>query len=569
MSQIVVGNRRISQRALLLAMAALALAACTLGMASSALAGEWVQRSCSFGGTEYIAPEDWEAEANYGYVGLPPDNCERYYNGGGLAAYAAGWNGTKPDSGTTWRYKAPRYATIAGGDLAVTMTARDGGAIVGAKVKEQPVTLAVCENPGCQGYGKILPITASGASELWETAYCFPNSEGICPAEDFNEHEGNGHEAAEVNITSAQIVLSTNAAPAGSGFSGTLLGGTVTGTGTLNFKATDPGPGVYQARAKIDGQQVWAATPNLDEGKCVSTGSLEGVRAFDYAQPCPTETAVHAEINTAGLSDGTHALTVEVEDAAGDVATVYAGTLSTLNHLVSTILEPAPATVPVRGPANGTPASESAVLTAQWARKSGKSANALTSTYGHTREITGKLTTTTGVPIADALIEVSQKPSSLGAAASSMTGTHTNPQGVFTINVPPTSPSTSIQLAYRSHLGDAQPAATQTLTLQVPASIHLTVSPHVTSVGRTIVLSGKLAGAIPPGGKKVLFEARVAGGSWIEFHNATVDSHGRFRATHRFTFSGPISYQFRVVCEREADFPFLAGNSNVVRVWER
>ncbi len=116
--------------------------------------------------------------------------------------------------------------------------------------------------------------------------------------------------------------------PAASGFSGTLLGGSVTGTGTLDFKATDPGPGVYQARAKVDGQQVWAATPNLNEGKCVSTGSLEGVRAFNYAQPCPTETAVHAEINTAGLPDGTHALTVEVEDAAGDVTTVYSGTLT-------------------------------------------------------------------------------------------------------------------------------------------------------------------------------------------------------------------------------------------------
>jgi hypothetical protein len=565
MSQIVAGNRRISQRALLLAMAALALAACMLGMASSARAGEWVQRSCSFGGTEYIAPEDWEAEANYGYVGLPPDNCERYYNGGGLAAYAAGWNGTKPDSGTTWRYKAPRYATIAGGDLAVTMTARDGGAVVGAKVKEQPVTLAVCENPGCHGYEKILPITASGASELWETAYCFGNSEGICPAEDFNEHEGNGHEAAEVNITSAQIVLSTNAAPAGSGFSGTLLGGTVTGTGTLNFKATDPGPGVYQARAKIDGQQVWAATPNLDEGKCVSTGSLEGVRAFNYAQPCPTETAVHAEIYTAGMPDGTHALTVEVEDAAGDVATVYAGTLSTLNHLVSTILQPAPAPALIRGPANGTPASENAVLTAHW---QDASAASLKSAYGRSHKIIGKLTNTSGIPIVGALIEVSQKLSSLGAVASSIAGTHTGTGGGFTIHVLGDA-SSSIQLAYRSHLGDAQPATTRTLTLQVPASVHLTVAPHVSSVYHTIVLSGKLAGAIPPGGKKVLFEARVAGGSWIEFHNATVDSHGRFRATHRFTFSGPISYQFRVVCEREADFPFLVGVSNVVRVWER
>lgn len=88
---------------------------------------------------------------------------------------------------------------------------------------------------------------------------------------------------------------------------------------------------------------MWAATPNLNEGKCVSTGNLEGVRAFNYAQPCPTETAVHAEINTAGLPDGTHALTVEVEDAAGDVTTVYSGTLTTINH--ATVFTPTPAPV--------------------------------------------------------------------------------------------------------------------------------------------------------------------------------------------------------------------------------
>src|ERR1039458_6052456 len=85
-----------------------------------------------------------------------------------------------------------------------------------------------------------------------------------------------------------------------------------------------------------------------------------------------------------------------------------------------------------------------------------------------------------------ALIEASQKPSSLGAIASSLAGAHTSPQGDFAISVPRSSSSTSIQLAYRSHLGDATPAATRTLTLQVPASIHLTVSPHVTSVGRMI-----------------------------------------------------------------------------------
>jgi hypothetical protein len=579
MSQIVAGNRRISRRALLPAIAALALAACTLAaiacmlaLAPAARAGEWVQRSCSVG-TEYIFPEGWESKDVGGYAEAPNDNCERFYNGGGLRVDIAPMDaGYLPLAGQMWSYKPPAGSTIAGGSLAVDMTAREGAALIGAKVKGNIIELAKCESPGCFQYIRDVSITAVGASEIYEQAACHGKA-AVCRAPEGEpfEHEGDGVFSAEAEISSAQILLSTNAVPAASGLGGTLLNSTVTGKATLSFTATDSaGPGVYQVRVKVNGEQVLAETPNLNEGKCVSTGTSEGARAFNYAQPCPTETPVHAEINTAGLPDGIHALTVELEDAAGDVATVYSGTLSTLNHLVSTILQPAP----VRGPANGTPASESAILTGQWkgskSAKSGKkSATRLTSVYGRPHEITGKLSTAAGAPIAGALIEASQKPASLGAAASSIAGTHTDPQGNFTINLPSSSSSSSIQLVYRSHLGDATPAATQTLTLQIPASIHLTVSPHVTSVGRTIVLDGKLAGAIPPGGKKVLFEARVAGGSWIEFHNATVDSHGRFRATHRFTFSGPIHYQFRVVCEHEADFPFLAGNSNVVHVWER
>jgi hypothetical protein len=569
--QIAVRNRRISRRALLQAMAALALAACTLGMASSARAGEWVQRSCSVG-TEYIFPEGWESKDIEGYTETPNDNCERFYNGGGLrvdiAPIGAGYMTL---AGQMWSYKPPVGSTIAGGMLSVDMTAREGVALIGAKVKGNIIELAKCESPRCFQYIRDVPITAVGASEIYEQAACF-GKDAVChePEGEPFDHEGDGVFSAEAEISSAQILLSTNAVPTASGLGGTLLNSTVTGKATLSFTATDSaGPGVYQVRVKVNGEQVLAETPNLNEGKCVSTGTSEGARAFNYAQPCPAETPVHAEINTAGLPDGTHALTVELEDAAGDVATVYSGTLSTLNHLVSTILQPAPAPAPVRGPANGTPASESAVLTAQWARKSGKSANALTSTYGRSHEVTGKLTTVSGTPIADALIEVSQKPSSLGAMASSLASTHTGTDGSFTIHVP-SDASSSIQLAYRSHLGDAQPAATHTLTLQVPASVHLTVAPHVSSVYHTIVFTGMVHGApIPPGGKQLVLEARSPGHEWIQFDTLATDAKGRYRASYRFKFAGPIGYQFRVVCKHEADFPFLAGNSNVVRVWER
>jgi hypothetical protein len=560
MSQIVAYNGRIAQRALLLTTAALALVACTLAMAPSARAGKWAQRSCSVG-AEYIAPEGWEGLENEGYPQMPNDNCATYLDGGGLLVTAAPASDNRPLAGQTWLYKPPRDSTIAGGVLDVQMTARSGGALVAAEVKEQFTPLASCESPGCSNFDRDVPITAIGASELYEQAFCIPQ-EGVCPPPENPLHEGDGIFAAEANISSAQIVLATNVIPAGSGLSGTLLNSTVTGKGTLSFTATDPGPGVYQANADIDGRRVWVGTPNLNEGKCVSTGTTEGVRAFNYAQPCPAETSVNAEIDTSGLTDGTHHLTVEVEDAAGNTAIVYDGAITTANDPAAVL----GVTAPVRGPANGTPASESATLTAQW---KGQSASRLKGVYGRSHEITGKLTTTAGAPIAGALIEVSQTPASLGAKVSSLAGAHTNIQGNFLINLPPSTPSTSIQLAYRSHLGDPQPAATRTLTLQVPASIHLVVSPHLTSVGHTIVLGGKLAGPIPPGGKKVLFEARVPGGSWIEFHNATVDSHGRFHATHHFTFPGPVRYQFRVVCEREADFPFLTGTSNVVRVRER
>jgi hypothetical protein len=561
MSQIVAYNRRIPQRALLLAMAMLAVIAWMLALAPAAGAGEWVQRSCSVG-TEYIFPEGWEGKANSGYSSLPNDNCEKFYSGGGLRVDAAPVEGHEPLAGQTWTYKPPHGSTIAGGTLTVYMTAREGLAQIAATVKSNFVSLAKCESPGCFHYLGDVPITAAGASEIYEQAACFPR-EGIChtPEGAFLK-EGEGDFSAEAEISSAQVLLSTNATPAGSGLSGTLLNNTVTGKGTLSFTATDAGPGVYQARANIDGQRVWAATPNLNEGKCVSTGTSESARAFNYAQPCPAEAAVHTEIDTSGLTDGAHALTVEVEDAAGDTTTVYAGTLSTLNHLLST---PAP----VRGPANGTPASESATLTAQWKGKSGKSASHLRGRYGHSHEITGKLTNTAGTPIAGALVEANQKPSSLGAIASSIASTHTATNGSFTISVPRTISSTSIQLAYRSHLGDATPAATHTLTLQVPASLHLMVSPHATSVGQRIVFTGVLHGApIPPGGKQLVLEAS-SGGGWVQFDTIATNAKGRYRASYRFKFPGPVHYQFRVVCKHEADFPFLAGISNHVHVWER
>jgi hypothetical protein len=564
-------NRRTHLPMPLLACAAVALSALLAGPATSARAaptpsdnpGYWAETSCSEG-EETAFTEGWKAGTAGGYPKDYPsiNTCSEPH--GSLLLKDEGLLDSQDGSGPTFVYEAPANSTIAGGMLKVNAyTPNTHGEV---SIISTPGQSSIFGCTDC-GRGKAetieLPKSTSGSSGLLASATCIFSSP---------ESECSKAVDAELEIISATIMLHEEATPTGSGFGGSLLEDPRSGNARLAFEAHDEnGPGVYRVSALLGGQALWAATPNLDEGTCVAYGSYDGALNFRSRQPCPQETAVNIEIPTASIAAGQHLLEVEVEDAAGNTAVVYEHTITVRGEepgasvlpTSTPLLSPAP----VRGPANGSPASENAILTAHW---TGTSASRLTSAYGRSHELTGRLTTASGTPIADALIEASQKPASLDAISSSLSTTHTAADGTFTLTVPASDSSTSIELAYRNHLGDPQPVATRTLTLQVHAGLRLTVSPHVISVGHTIVLRGSLAGPIPPGGKQVVLEARAAGGGqWIEFHTATAGAHGRFKATHRFTFPGPVRYQFRVVSKREADFPFLAGTSNVVRVRER
>jgi hypothetical protein len=87
--------------------------------------------------------------------------------------------------------------------------------------------------------------------------------------------------------------------------------------------------------------------------------------------------------------------------------------------------------------------------------------------------------------------------------------------------------------------------------------------------GALLDVSGTLHGTpIPPGGKQLVLEAS-SGGEWIQFNTITTTAKGHYRASYRFKFPGPVTYRFRVISRYEADFPFLAGASNIVDVHER
>jgi hypothetical protein len=54
-----------------------------------------------------------------------------------------------------------------------------------------------------------------------------------------------------------------------------------------------------------------------------------------------------------------------------------------------------------------------------------------------------------------------------------------------------------------------------------------------------------------------------------QFRVIRTGSRGRYQASYRFRFPGPVRYQFRVLSKFEAAFPFVAGASRVVGVFER
>lgn len=399
---------------------------------------------------------------------------------------------------------------------------------------------------------RVVAPTRDLGSYIDTSVYC-----GGAPGHECQAGKGdpNGY-AAAVYLYAADILLEQTAGPTATNVSGELATApSVRGTSDIAFNATDPASGVYEAVFILDGQVVQRTVVDDNGGRCRDVGGTsDGRPAFLYVQPCKGSVSVDVGFDTTRVSDGAHHLIVSVIDAAGNGALV-------LDRAITVTNPP-----PVGGP-NGMNASTRATLAAGWV---GSTKTRIVSAYGHAHTVTGRLTAPGGTPIAGAVVDCTATPAYQGARAVALACPRTGADGRFTVRVPGVASSRTIRLAYRAHVGDALPVATRTLGLAVRAEVRLRVSPHTTSVGRSIHFAGVLRGGpIPRGGKQVVLEARSPGGPWIEFDVVRTNRKGRYHDSYRFKFAGPVDYRFRAVCEGEADFPYATGASNVVRVHER
>lgn len=582
-------------------------------LGASAKAGEYHVYSCRTPDGQ-VAPVDGWSEAVSTANDHTANTCAS--GGGLLAALNAGHAHAADTDLATWAFNAPAGETLGAatvwraGDTAggtnenasyLFWLAGSAGAETGSRVFERCAAITECASKGIFASPLATqnrveaPSSALNTPDLSLTASCGSAIlEYGCPAGGGDE---NGN-AAVVELFAADLTLNDENPPMVEEVKGPLAeASTVSGTTDISLTAGDGAAGVYEAIFQVDGETVQKTVLDANGGKCHDVGeTTDGLQAFLYTRPCPASASADVPFDTTGLTDGSHHIVVSVTDAAGNATPAMDRQVTVTNHASkpggneqpgggagaggqaganqspgssqqgASAAATSSGTTVERGAPNGRGASDQATLTARW-----KGAGVrLRSPYGKPHTLEGRLSAPGGAAIAGASIAVSDLPAAAGARASALPAIRSDAKGRFTLRLPRTLTSGALVLAYRSHLADTTPVATSTLTLAVIPTLRLSVTPTVSAIGHTIHFKGRLlGGAIPSGGKQLVIEAHSPGNRWIQFDTIRTNPQGAFKATYRFRLPGPVPYTFRVLSRYEADYPFLAGASNVVGVLER
>jgi hypothetical protein len=386
------------------------------------------------------------------------------------------------------------------------------------------------------------------------SASCGGGPGGECPA------SGSGTLSSQYNVYAADIDLVDNTPPTVSGTGGPLLaGGTLSGQQTISFNATDGQSGVYSGSLVVDGHTAVSQILDTNGGACQSLGvTKDGQRSFEHAQPCKSSVSASLTLNTNQVAAGQHSLELVVDDAAGNQAIAYNGTITTTGPPAVGVN----GSVNGRGPhiANGDPCAGEALELVVNGRRT-----APVVTYGKTVMVRGVLHCGT-VPIRGARVLIATVGGPGSAAID--TAVQTALDGSFTYKVP-TGPDRVLRFSYTAFSDDPGPSATAVATISIRPRIKLRIGPHGTSNGHATHWSGTIAGGpYPAQGVTLDVEVRE-GRRWRIFDQTVTNKKGRFRYSYRFHATNePTTYTFRVALPASGSggYPYTPGASNTVRV---
>jgi hypothetical protein len=383
------------------------------------------------------------------------------------------------------------------------------------------------------GWSQAIDRDTPPSRDLEAAIYCsFANGPQPC--------HWQGSTGPVIGISQLRLTLQESDPPTAQATGGTLLSdGTLRGTQTLGYSATDADSGIHDVAVQIGTTTVGTDTYG---DRCANN---------DW-NACPLrEDRADMPIDTSRVPDGTYPLTFVVTDAAGNTATVDSGRTVTINN----------------ARANGTGAVGKND-NVQLVLGQGQS-RALRMVYAHKLVITGQALGADAKPVPDATVDVSSQTAQSGQDFIATGQAHTNASGAFAFAVPQ-GPNRTLRFSYSSPVSDGQQAKTQAdVVLQVRASAHLKVSDHKVAGGRRVTFRGQLdGGPIPAAGVPVGFRGQV-GKHVRKFGDTQTDDRGRFRLTYKMPAAGPHRATYPIWVRIGADgdtSPYLPGLSNRVHV---
>ena len=537
--------------------------------ASSAYAGSWMEVSCVNPSQSAAPSEGWSSFAGGG--GFGSNNGTGCGPGGPMYAILSTDAAVGVGSNETLQYTPPGGSKLIGGSVDVSLYADGFGqdasgtavayspefAYNGSNVFFQCAAgLTPCAN-GTNDFAGVLGIPSNRGGNLYLSAGCGGDAGQACA-------EGGSEGAwSLVRLWWANLLLANEATPSASGVGGTLLSPNAAGTAELTLAAADPGgPGVYLVIVQIDGKTVYSGTPNNNGGKCAAVGTSGSALMFDYSQPCRTSESVDLPINTTTIPNGQHTLKVLVQDAAGNSAVGYDGTISTKQPSNNSL-----GALPGPGTTAGSPTSAAVAngaTASRTARLNLGVKHRIIRTYSHRAfRATGRLLDGQGHPIAGATLDILQQVN--GSPTMAVIGhAKTRANGTFAAAVPG-GPNRTVEIAYRAFSTDASYAGTAKIAEAVNAGVKLTVSPRRTGSEGTITLSGHVLGPVPAQGVAVELLVHYRG-RWEPFRVPQTDSRGRFEVVYQFQ-GGVGHFPFRaLVLGGQTGFPFAHGESRAVYV---
>ena len=330
-----------------------------------------------------------------------------------------------------------------------------------------------------------------------------------------------------LQVRGMEVTLSEDVAPLILRPVGTLLSdGPQSGIRTLTYAAADAQSGVAKVTVLLD--DVVVAIDDLTT-RCFHS---------DFTA-CPASHDETLRVDTRAVPNGSHALTVRVEDAAGNERVVQG------DHLIEVANQ------------------SSSDVTAPYAlsaRFTGASRSTLTVPYGRRVSVRGRLTRTTGSVAVGTPIEVLERLDRRGARERFARKVITKVDGSFSTGLATNRPSRSVRLAYRP-TPDTQ-VVSPTLKLRVRAASTVRASLR----GRIVRFSGRvLSRPVPRAGKRVVMEGRSPGSAWTAFRALRTDREGRFSGTYRLRVRRPgIRLKVRAIVPREKGYGYLGSRSRTV-----